>query len=120
VSFAHRGWRERAKTRSAQSVKRLLDLPPETAHVVGDDGEQDKPVAQIEAGMSVRVRPGERIPVDGEVTDGKPAMAEALITGESLPVEKPPAIASWAALSTATAPYSSGSPRWATPVFCTR
>ena len=76
------------KTRSAQSVKRLLNLQPETAHVVTDDGEQDKPVAQVAAGMTVRVRPGERIPVDGEVTDGGSAVDESLITGEPLPVEK--------------------------------
>ncbi|MES1945139.1 heavy metal translocating P-type ATPase, partial [Salinisphaera sp. PC39] len=54
------------KTRSAQSVKRLLDLQPETAHVMTDDGERDWPVEAIETGMLVRVRPGERIPVDGE------------------------------------------------------
>ena len=76
------------KTRSAQSVKRLLDLQPETARVVTDDGEQDRPVEQVEAGMVVRVRPGERIPVDGEVTDGGSAVDESLITGEPLPVEK--------------------------------
>jgi heavy metal translocating P-type ATPase len=76
------------KTRSAQSVKRLLDLQPETAHVVGDNGERDKPVEQVEAGMAVRVRPGERIPVDGEVIDGGSAVYESLITGEPLPVEK--------------------------------
>ena len=76
------------KTRSAQSVKRLLDLQPDTAHVVSDGDERDLPVEQITAGMQVRVRPGERIPVDGEVVDGGSAVDESLITGEPLPVEK--------------------------------
>jgi Cu+-exporting ATPase len=76
------------KTRSAQSVKRLLDLQPDTAHVLIDDNEQDLPVEQITAGMQVRVRPGERIPVDGEIVGGGSAVDEALITGEPLPVEK--------------------------------
>ncbi|WP_111747171.1 heavy metal translocating P-type ATPase [Salinisphaera orenii] len=76
------------KTRSAQSVKRLLDLQPETAHVVTDGDERDLPVEQITADMTVRVRPGERIPVDGEVIDGGSAVDESLITGEPLPVEK--------------------------------
>ena len=69
------------KTRSAQSVKRLLDLQPDTAHVVSDGDERDLPVEQITAGMQVRVRPGERIPVDGEVVDGGSAVDESLITG---------------------------------------
>ncbi len=76
------------KTRSAQSVKRLLDLQPEMAHVIDDDGEHDRSVEQLETGMSVRVRPGERIPVDGEIEGGSSAVDESLITGEPLPVEK--------------------------------
>ncbi|GAB3684396.1 heavy metal translocating P-type ATPase [Salinisphaera aquimarina] len=76
------------KTRSSQSVKRLLDLQPETAHVVTDGNERDMPVEQVSAGMEVRVRPGERIPVDGEIVGGASDVDESLITGESLPVEK--------------------------------
>ncbi|WP_111748564.1 heavy metal translocating P-type ATPase [Salinisphaera orenii] len=76
------------KTRSAQSVKRLLDLQPDTAHVVTETGEQDQQVETIEAGMRVRVRPGERVPVDGTVVDGASAVDEALVTGEPLPVDK--------------------------------
>ena len=76
------------KTRSAQSVKRLLDLQPDTARVVTDGEERDTPVEQVETGMQVRVRPGERIPVDGELVSGRSAVDESLITGEPLPVEK--------------------------------
>jgi len=76
------------KTRSAQSVKRLLDLQPDTAHVVTDGDERDLHVEQVASGMLVRVRPGERIPVDGIVVSGSSAVDEALITGESLPVDK--------------------------------
>ena len=60
------------KTRSSQSVKRLLDLQPETARVVTEDGERDMLADQVEVGMRVRIRPGERIPLDGEVVEGDP------------------------------------------------
>ncbi|WP_306168946.1 cation-translocating P-type ATPase [Halomonas sp. MMSF_3323] len=76
------------KTRSSQSVRRLLDLQPETAHVTGEGGERDLPVAQVDTGMRVRIRPGERIPVDGEVIDGDSAVDQSLVTGEPLPIEK--------------------------------
>ncbi|UYG06143.1 heavy metal translocating P-type ATPase [Halomonas sp. M4R1S46] len=77
------------KTRSSQSVRRLLDLQPETAHIIGEGGgERDLPVAQVETGMWVRIRPGERIPVDGEVIDGDSAVDQSLVTGEPLPIEK--------------------------------
>ncbi|TAM88809.1 MAG: cation-translocating P-type ATPase [Candidimonas sp.] len=76
------------KTRSFQAVKKLLDLQPDTARVVKNGREQDLPIEAIELGDQVRIRPGERIPVDGEVLDGRSAVSEALITGEPLPVEK--------------------------------
>ncbi|WP_148862208.1 heavy metal translocating P-type ATPase [Marinobacter fonticola] len=76
------------KTRSAQSVKRLLDLQPNVAHVVAEGDEKDVPVDQVTSGMRVRIRPGERIPVDGIVIEGASAVDEALITGEPLPVDK--------------------------------
>ena len=76
------------KTRSSQSVKRLLDLQPDTAHVITDEGEYDVPAEQVGTGMRVRIRPGERIPVDGEVLEGGSAVDESLITGEPLPVDK--------------------------------
>uniref|UniRef100_UPI00356485AF heavy metal translocating P-type ATPase n=1 Tax=Halomonas sp. TaxID=1486246 RepID=UPI00356485AF len=76
------------KTRSSQSVRRLLDLQPETARVITDQGEHDIPMAEVEEGMRVRIRPGERIPVDGEVIGGGSAVDQSLVTGEPLPVEK--------------------------------
>ncbi|MCH4562417.1 cadmium-translocating P-type ATPase [Halomonas sp. EGI 63088] len=76
------------KTRSSQSVRRLLDLQPETAHVIEEGGERDLPVEQVETGLRVRIRPGERIPVDGEVIAGVSAVDQSLVTGEPLPIEK--------------------------------
>jgi heavy metal translocating P-type ATPase len=78
------------KTRSSQAVKKLLDLQPETARVVRDDREVDIPIEQVQLGDHVRIRPGERIPVDGEVLSGHSAVDESFITGEPIPVEKAP------------------------------
>ena len=76
------------KTRSSQAVKRLLDLQPDTARVVRDGQEQDVGISQVRVGDLVRVRPGERIPVDGEVMGGHSSVDQSLVTGEALPVEK--------------------------------
>ncbi|MBI2760682.1 MAG: cation-translocating P-type ATPase, partial [Chloroflexi bacterium] len=77
--------------RSSQSVRRLLALEPETARRVGKDGsETDVPVSQVVVGDLVRVRPGERIPVDGVVVEGASAVDESLVTGESIPEDKLP------------------------------
>ncbi len=76
------------KTRSSQAVKRLLDLQPETAHVERDGRELDLSVGEIVIGDLVRIRPGERLPVDGEVVSGRSAVDQSLVTGEPLPVEK--------------------------------
>ncbi len=76
------------KTRSSQAVKRLLDLQPDTARVVGDGKEREVPVAEVALGDLVRVRPGERLPVDGEVTEGRSAVDQSLVTGEPMPVER--------------------------------
>ncbi|MBW3650452.1 MAG: cation-translocating P-type ATPase [Actinobacteria bacterium] len=76
------------KTRSSQAVKKLLDLQPDTARVVGDDGEGDVAIAEVQVGDRVRVRPGERIPVDGKVERGHSAVDLALVTGEPVPVER--------------------------------
>ncbi len=76
------------KTRSSQAVKRLLDLQPDTAHVVRDGHEQDLAIADVRVGDFVRVRPGERVPVDGEVIGGHSSVDQSLVTGEPVPVEK--------------------------------
>ncbi len=76
------------KTRSSQAVKRLLDLQPETARVVRDGQELEVPIEEVAVGDLVRIRPGERIPVDGAVVDGRSGVDQSLVTGEAVPVEK--------------------------------
>lgn len=78
----------RARERTSHAIKSLLGLTPKTARVVMDHGEHDMPVDQITAGMRIRIRPGERVPVDGVVEEGLCAIDESTITGEPLPVEK--------------------------------
>ncbi|HSK92958.1 MAG TPA: heavy metal translocating P-type ATPase [Candidatus Angelobacter sp.] len=82
-------WLEaRAKGQAAGAVKALLTLRPDTARVLRDGGEREVPVDQVVVGDLVRVRPGDRVPVDGVVIDGASAVDESMLTGESLPVEK--------------------------------
>src|SRR3989441_10552001 len=76
------------KTRSSQAVKKLLDLEPDVAYVVKDGKEQEVPLEQVRVGDLVRVRPGSRVPVDGEVESGESNVDESLVTGEPLPVYK--------------------------------
>ncbi len=80
----------RAKGRTREAIKRLIGLQPKTARVVRDGIEQDVPVEEVLVGDTIIVRPGEKIPVDGRVTDGASAVDESMLTGESLPVEKKP------------------------------
>ena len=77
-----------AKGRTSEAIKRLIGLQPKTARVLGDGEEFDIPIAELEVGQTVLVRPGERVPVDGEILDGSSAVDESMITGESIPVEK--------------------------------
>ncbi|HEX8009410.1 MAG TPA: cation-translocating P-type ATPase [Casimicrobiaceae bacterium] len=76
------------KTRSSQAVKRLLDLQPETARVVRGAQELEVPIESVVVGDLVRIRPGERVPVDGQVVSGHSAVDQSLVTGEAIPVEK--------------------------------
>ncbi len=76
------------KTRSSQAVKRLLDLQPDTAQVLRAGQEHEVPIAEVVVGDLVRVRPGERVPVDGAVVEGHSAVDQSLVTGEPVPVEK--------------------------------
>jgi len=79
----------RAREKTSGAIKALLGLTPKTARVLMDDGmEHDMPIAQIHAGMRIRVRPGERVAVDGAVIDGHCSIDESMITGEPMPVEK--------------------------------
>jgi Cu+-exporting ATPase len=81
----------RAKGRTGEAIRRLLDLRPRTARVIEADGsEHDVPLDTVEPGMLLRVRPGEAVPTDAEVVEGRSAVDESMLTGESLPVEKGP------------------------------
>ncbi len=79
----------RARSRTSSAIRALLDLSPKTARVILNDGsEHDIPLEEVKPGDKLRVRPGEKIPVDGIVLEGASAVDESMITGESIPVEK--------------------------------
>jgi P-type Cu+ transporter len=78
----------RAKGRTSSALRRLVNLQPRAAHVVRNGNELELPVEDVVTGDEVLVRPGERLPVDGEVTSGTSAVDESMLTGESMPVEK--------------------------------
>ena len=79
----------RARSRTSQAIKALLKLAPDTARRIGPDGkEQDVALAVLIVGDHLRVRPGERVPVDGAVVEGSSAVDESMLTGEPIPVEK--------------------------------
>ena len=80
----------RARGRTSEAIRRLIDLGPTTATVLHDDGEVVLPVEQVLVGDLILVRPGEYIPLDGEVADGYSSVNESMLTGESMPVEKAP------------------------------
>jgi Cu+-exporting ATPase len=82
-------WLEaRARGRTSEAIRRLMALAPGTARVIRGAEELDVPVADVVVGDLLRVRPGDRIPVDGEVVDGASSVDESMLTGESMPVEK--------------------------------
>jgi Cu+-exporting ATPase len=78
------------KKRSSAAVRKLMDLRPAVAHVVRDGTEVEVPAESIMVAETVVVRPGERIPTDGEVQEGSSTVDESMLTGESMPVEKAP------------------------------
>ncbi|MDI1289329.1 MAG: heavy metal translocating P-type ATPase [bacterium] len=80
----------RATGNTSAAIRRLISLQPKTARVVRSGQEQDIPVEQVIVGDTVIVRPGEKIPVDGQVETGDSAIDESMLTGESVPVEKKP------------------------------
>ena len=78
----------RARSRTGAAIRALLDLAPRTARVLRNGNEEDIPLDQVQVGDRLRVRPGEKIPVDGIVLEGRSSVDESMITGESVPVEK--------------------------------
>jgi len=80
----------KAKGGASDAIRRLMDLRPRKAYIVRDGIEIEVPVDQVEVGDIVLVHPGEKIPVDGVVVDGRSSVDESMLTGESLPVEKVP------------------------------
>jgi Cu+-exporting ATPase len=84
----------RARSRTSAAIRALLDLSPKTARLLSSDEnnneEKDVPLEQVKPGDRLRVRPGEKIPVDGVVIEGQSSIDESMITGESMPVEKLP------------------------------
>jgi len=76
------------KGRTSESIKKLMGLQPKTATIVVDGVDREIPIEEVEEGDIIRVRPGEKIPVDGTVASGRSAVDESMLTGESMPVEK--------------------------------
>ncbi|MCF8081002.1 MAG: heavy metal translocating P-type ATPase [Desulfobacterales bacterium] len=80
---------QRARSRTGAAIKALLELAPNTARKIEEDGrEKDVPLEEVETGDRLRVRPGEKVPVDGKVLEGSSNVDESMITGEPIPVEK--------------------------------
>ncbi len=79
----------RAREQTSGAIKALLDLTPKTARRIGADGtEEEVPIDALQVGDRIRVRPGEKVPVDGVVVDGRSSLDESLVTGESMPMTK--------------------------------
>ena len=82
----------RARSQTSAAIKTLLGLAPKTARRIDADGnERDVPLEQVRSGDRLRIRPGEKVPVDGRVLEGRSSVDESMITGEPIPVEKAPA-----------------------------
>jgi len=80
----------RAREQTSGAIRALIDLAPKTARRVRDGAEEDVALDTIAVGETLRVRPGDKVPVDGTVTEGRSALDESLVTGESMPVTKQP------------------------------
>jgi Cu2+-exporting ATPase len=81
---------ERAKSSTSSAIKKLMGLQPKTVRVIIDGRESEMPVAEVRPGYQIRVRPGEKIPVDGVIVDGSSFVDESMISGEPIPVAKDP------------------------------
>ena len=80
----------KAREQTGGAIRALLDLAPKTARRINENGEEEVPLDQIKVEELLRVRPGEKVPLDGVVTEGKSAVDESMVTGESMPVKKEP------------------------------
>ncbi len=80
----------RARGRTSEAIRRLIGLQPKTARVVREGRELDVPIEEVGLDETIRVRPGERIPVDGVILEGRSSVDESMLTGEPMPVEKGP------------------------------
>src|SRR5674476_1194181 len=79
----------KARSQTSAAIKSLLGLAPKTARRIrADGGEEDVPLSDVHVGDALRVRPGEKVPVDGTVTEGSSAIDESMLTGEPVPVSK--------------------------------
>ncbi len=78
----------RARSQTSSAIRQLLGMAPKTARVIRDGNETDIPLPHVQVGDMLRVRPGEKIPVDGVVIDGRSSVDESMVTGEPMPVEK--------------------------------
>jgi P-type Cu+ transporter len=78
----------RARSRTSTAIRQLLGLAPKTARVIRDGHDVEVPLPEVRVGDMLRVRPGERVPVDGTVTEGSSAVDESMVSGEPIPVEK--------------------------------
>jgi Cu+-exporting ATPase len=80
----------RARSRTGSAIRSLLKLAPSTARLVLNGEEKDVPLGEVKSGDCLRVRPGEKVPVDGSVSEGRTTIDESMLTGEAMPVEKNP------------------------------
>ena len=78
----------RARQRSSKALEKLLDLTPPTARVITEEGEKSLPLADVQPGMTLRLTTGDRVPVDGDITQGEAWFDEAMLTGEPVPQQK--------------------------------
>jgi len=78
----------KAKAGTGEAIRKLVGLRPRAARVVRDESEQELPVEQVRVGDEIVVRPGEKVPVDGEILEGRSTLDESMVTGESIPVDK--------------------------------
>jgi Cu+-exporting ATPase len=83
----------RARGRTSMALRQLLGMAPKTARVIRDGAEADIPLPHVQVGDLLRVRPGEKVPVDGVVTEGRSSVDESMVTGEPIPAEKEPGAA---------------------------